>query len=258
MARILIVDDNLLCRHLLNEILGGAGHDIVGEAVDGLEAPTFVRDLRPDLVTLDLIMPRRGGLGTLQHLMLLDHTQPVVLSAAFPTPWQVHSALKLGARGLIMKPFERESLLEVVESALHGMTPRAVPEPRPQPAVPEPAIVESVEEPAGDQREFVRVNAALQVVVVTMDTEESVHTFTMNLSGSGMLLASGSFTLRQYVRFTILLDRHSEPVRGNGRVVRFDQHGRAAIEFERIAYTDHSRLVGYIRANQTPELARTG
>ena len=195
MARILIVDDNLLCRPLLSEILSGAGHDIVGEATDGLQAPTLVRDLRPDIVTLDLVMPRRGGLATLQHLRMLDHTQSVLLSAAFPTAWQINSALRLGAKGIIIKPFDREAVLNVVRNVLTDSGARqAVPPVALSPVVAEPVVDEHV-----DQREFIRVSVALRVVLSVGGRSDQLHTFTMNLSGSGMLLAIGGLSVGQYV-----------------------------------------------------------
>jgi two-component system, chemotaxis family, chemotaxis protein CheY len=118
MARILIVDDNLLMRTLLREILSGAGHEIVGEASDGLEAPARVRELHPDLVTLDLVMPGRSGIATLVHLLKIDPALVVVICSASLDQRRVIESLRLGARGLIIKPFNRSTVLEGVDKAL--------------------------------------------------------------------------------------------------------------------------------------------
>lgn len=117
-ARILIVDDNLLCRSLLREIISGAGHEVVGEAVDGFEAPQLVRALRPELVTLDLVMPGRNGLTVLQHLLTIDPWLPVVVCSASLDSVRVISAIRIGAKGFIVKPFTPNSVLDAVRSAL--------------------------------------------------------------------------------------------------------------------------------------------
>jgi two-component system chemotaxis response regulator CheY len=117
-ARILVVDDNLLARKVLREILNDAGHDVVGEAQDGLEAPCYLRQLHPDLVTLDLVMPGRGGLEALNHMLLIDPTLAVVVCSASLDQARVIAALRLGARGFIVKPLERQKVLEAVNCAL--------------------------------------------------------------------------------------------------------------------------------------------
>lgn len=253
MARILIVDDNLLCRSLMRQILVDAGHLIAGEAKDGMEAPAKVRDLRPDLVTLDLVMPNRGGMATLQHLMMLDHSLPVILCAAFPSEQRVITAVRLGAKGLILKPFERAAVVETVRTALAGVTLRPVPIPT-TPVVTEPIV----EEEDAPRREFIRINAGLRVVVASDARRDKLHTFTMNLSGSGMLLASGTLDQDEQVDFELFLSARGIPIEGTARVVRFDEHRRAALEFEQIAVPDYERLVAYIRANSTQDLAATG
>jgi two-component system chemotaxis response regulator CheY len=250
-ARILIVDDNLLCRSLMRQILVDAGHLIAGEAKDGLEAPAKVRDLRPDLVTLDLVMPNRGGMATLQHLMMLDHSLPVVLCAAFPSEQRVITAVRLGAKGLILKPFERAAVVETVTTALAGVTLRPVPMPA------TPVVTEPVIEEEAPRREFIRINAGLRVVVASNSRRDKLHTFTMNLSGSGMLLASGTLEQDEQIDFELFLSARGIPIEGTARVVRFDEHKRAALEFEQIAVPDYERLVAYIRANSIQDLAAT-
>ncbi len=118
MARILVVDDSLLTRKVLREILVDAGHDVVGEARDGLEAPVRVRQLHPDLVTLDLVMPGRGGLATLQHLLMLDPSLAVVVCSASLDQNKLITALRLGARGFIVKPFDQQTVMNAVSCAL--------------------------------------------------------------------------------------------------------------------------------------------
>ena len=117
-ARILVVDDNLLIRTLLREILSGAGHEVLAEAGDGDEAIKRYLELRPDLVTLDLVMPRRDGLATLAELRHLDPRARVIICSAWLTQPRVTTALRLGAKGFVSKPFDRRTLLAAVDAAL--------------------------------------------------------------------------------------------------------------------------------------------
>jgi two-component system, chemotaxis family, chemotaxis protein CheY len=132
-ARVLIVDDNLLCRTLLREILSDAGHEVVGEAEDGLQAPAAVRDLRPEVLTLDLVMPGRSGFATLRHVLAIDPSLAVVVCSASGDQARVIRAVRLGASGFIIKPFDRDTVLGAIGTALadrqRNSWPPADPEP---------------------------------------------------------------------------------------------------------------------------------
>jgi AmiR/NasT family two-component response regulator len=117
-ARIVIVDDSLLIRQVLRTILTEAGHEIVGEAEDGMQAPLLVRQLRPDLVTLDLVMPGRSGMAALRHMLLIDPTLAVVVCSASLSESKVIQALRLGAKGFIVKPIDRQRVPDTVAGAL--------------------------------------------------------------------------------------------------------------------------------------------
>ena len=118
MARVVIVDDNLLSRTLLRRILNDGEHEVVGEAADGVRAPACVDEVRPELVTLDLVMPGRGGLATLEHLLMVDPSLAVVVCSASLDRQRVLAALRLGAKGFIVKPFNHETVLDTVRDAL--------------------------------------------------------------------------------------------------------------------------------------------
>ena len=118
MARVVIVDDNLLSRTLLRRIFSDGGHEVVGEAADGVRAPASVDEVRPELVTLDLVMPGRGGLATLEHLLMVDPSLAVVVRSASLDQQRVLAALRLGAKGFIVKPFNHETVLDTVRDAL--------------------------------------------------------------------------------------------------------------------------------------------
>ncbi len=118
MARVLLVDDNLLIRTQLRQILSEAGHEVVGEAEDGLEAPGCVRELDPDLVLLDIVMPGRGGLDALQHMLMIHPSLAVVVCSGTLDQRHVLAALRRGAKGFIVKPFERDAVLGSIDAAL--------------------------------------------------------------------------------------------------------------------------------------------
>ena len=87
---------------------------VIGEAQDGLLAPDLVRELDPDLVTLDLIMPGRDGLATLQHLLQIDPCVTVVVCSASLDQTRVIDALRHGANAFIAKPFDQQTVLDAV------------------------------------------------------------------------------------------------------------------------------------------------
>jgi DNA-binding NarL/FixJ family response regulator len=118
LARVVIVDDSLLIRGLLGKILTEAGHEVVGEAEDGLQAPLVVRELRPELVMLDLVMPGRSGMSALRHMLLVDPSLSVVVCSASCSQSRVIEALRLGAKGFIVKPLDWRQVLVAVNSAL--------------------------------------------------------------------------------------------------------------------------------------------
>lgn len=246
MARIVIVDDNLMIRMLLREILDGGDHEIVGEAHDGLQAESMVRALRPELVTLDLGMPVRGGLESLPYLLSVDPSLVVVVCSAFLDQRRVIAALRSGASGFIVKPFDRQSVLASVDEALvrAGQTERATDASSP-PGLPIASGSAQVED---DQREFGRVPTGL-AVRVTPDGGPSMITVTVDVSGSGLLLSAGRFAVGTLVDFCLQLSSGYGEIEGRARVARIDGDGRPALAFEQVSVDAHERLIAHIRAD---------
>ncbi len=118
MARILIVDDAAFMRMMLKDILGKNGHEILGEAANGAEAVKKYRELKPDLVTLDIIMPEVGGIEALKQIMSEHPNANVVMCSALGQEAMVKEALAAGARDFIVKPFQKDKVLEVVSKVL--------------------------------------------------------------------------------------------------------------------------------------------
>jgi len=118
MARVLVVDDAAFMRKVLSDALAAGGHEVAGEAGDGEAALAAYRELRPDLVTLDITMPGKDGLATLRELVELDPAALVVICSALGQETKVLEAIKAGAKDFVVKPFERDRLLSAVEKAL--------------------------------------------------------------------------------------------------------------------------------------------
>ncbi len=116
--RVLIVDDAAFMREMLRDILGEAGYEIVSEAVDGDQAVAAFREHSPDLVTLDIVMPRKSGLEALREIVALDGNAKVVMCSALGQEALVMEALESGATDFIVKPFKPDQALGVIEKAL--------------------------------------------------------------------------------------------------------------------------------------------
>ena len=116
--RILVTDDSMLMRSKLRMILEAEGYEVVGEAANGIEAIKKYKDLRPDLVTLDILMPIKDGFQALREIRAIDPAAKVIMVSSTLTKEKILEALKLGARNFLLKPFNHEALLKVVKSVI--------------------------------------------------------------------------------------------------------------------------------------------
>jgi two-component system, chemotaxis family, chemotaxis protein CheY len=118
MARVLIVDDAAFMRKLLTDALTNGGHEVVGEAGNGIEAVARWQELRPELTTLDITMPEKDGLAALAEIMAIDPSAKIIMCSALGQEGKVLEAVKLGAKDFVVKPFQPPRVLEAVEKAL--------------------------------------------------------------------------------------------------------------------------------------------
>lgn len=114
MARVLIVDDARFMRLVLRRILTQAGHEIVGEAKDGVEAVEMYAEKRPDVMTLDIVMPRQNGIEAVREIMQFDPHAKIIMVTALGQEAFVLDAIKAGAREFIIKPFRNEEIVKAV------------------------------------------------------------------------------------------------------------------------------------------------
>jgi response regulator NasT len=107
--RVLIAEDEALIRMDLREMLIEEGHEVVGEARDGAEAIELARSTRPDLVFMDINMPRVSGIEAAETIGV-ERLAPVVMVTAFSQASYVESAAAAGAMGYVVKPFSRADI----------------------------------------------------------------------------------------------------------------------------------------------------
>jgi two-component system chemotaxis response regulator CheY len=118
MARVLVVDDAAFMRKMVSDALAKGGHEVVGEAGNGVEAISQFQALKPDLMTLDITMPEKDGLAALADIMAADPSAKVVMCSALGQESKVLEAIKLGAKDFVVKPFQADRVIDAVGKAL--------------------------------------------------------------------------------------------------------------------------------------------
>ena len=116
--RVLIVDDALFMRTMLREIFVAAGWQVVAEADDGEQAIEIYQIQKPDLVTMDVVMPEMGGIEALKKILAQDPLARIVVCSALGQKRLILEAIQAGAKDFIVKPFQQEQVLEVVERVI--------------------------------------------------------------------------------------------------------------------------------------------
>ena len=124
--RIFVTDDHAIVRKGLRTLIAGeSGMELVGEAADGLEAVPKIRALQPDVILMDLIMPRQGGLETIVQIKSEMPDARIMVLTSFAEEEQVFSAIKAGALGYLLKDSSPDQLVQAIhdvycgESSLH-------------------------------------------------------------------------------------------------------------------------------------------
>jgi two-component system chemotaxis response regulator CheY len=118
MARILVADDAVFMRMVVSDAIALAGHEVVGEACNGVEAVARYQELRPDAVTLDITMPEKDGLSALADIMAADPSARVVMCSALGQERKALAAMQLGAKDFVVKPFHPERVARALAQAL--------------------------------------------------------------------------------------------------------------------------------------------
>jgi len=118
-VRVLIVDDAVFMRSMIREILTRTGRfEILAEAANGQEAVDRFVELRPDLVTMDIVMPEMDGIEATKEILRIDPGATIVICSALGQEALVVESIAAGARDFIVKPFAPDKVLAVLETVL--------------------------------------------------------------------------------------------------------------------------------------------
>ncbi|MFJ4467094.1 response regulator [Streptomyces sp. NPDC089424] len=120
MIRVLVADDQAIVRAGVTLLLRTAGEDVVGEAADGHEAVRLAERLRPDVVLMDLRMPRMDGIEATRRTLATVPGTHVLMLTTFEDDAEIYGALSAGAVGYLLKDGPAESMLDAVRRAVHG------------------------------------------------------------------------------------------------------------------------------------------
>ena len=115
---ILIVDDLTFIKMVLRDLVEKAGFHVVAEASDGEEAVRLYEEKRPDLVLMDITMPKMDGLSALKRIMAIDPAARVIMCSALGQQQLMVQAVQLGAKDFIVKPFRPERVLQSIKKTL--------------------------------------------------------------------------------------------------------------------------------------------
>ncbi len=118
MARVLVADDASFMRQMIREIVESEGFEVCGEASDGVEAVDEFKRLQPDVVTMDIVMPRKSGIDAVRGIVAIDPGACVVMCSALGQETLVTEAIQAGAKDFIVKPFKPDVVIETLKKAL--------------------------------------------------------------------------------------------------------------------------------------------
>jgi two-component system chemotaxis response regulator CheY len=115
---VLVCDDAIFMRTMIADILAAAGYEVIGEAETGVQAVQKYRELKPDLVTMDIVMPDMGGIDAVREICKLDPDAKVLMCSAMGQQALVVEAIQAGAKDFVVKPFQPSRVLEAVQRVL--------------------------------------------------------------------------------------------------------------------------------------------
>lgn len=115
--KVLIVDDSVVMRTMIRDVLTKNGFEVVGQAKNGVEAMDLYTKLRPDLVTMDVIMPGETGIDVVKKIMAVDAGAKILMVSGLNQKSLVLQAMESGAREFVVKPFEHKDLIEAANKA---------------------------------------------------------------------------------------------------------------------------------------------
>lgn len=118
MARVLVTDDASFMRMMMKQILSQGGHEVVAEAANGQEAIEQYTTHQPDVVTMDITMPVMDGIEAVRGIKLTHPDAKILMCSAMGQKDMVMDAINAGAKGFLVKPFDRNKVLEEINRLL--------------------------------------------------------------------------------------------------------------------------------------------
>ncbi len=116
--KILVVVDAAFMRMMIKDILTKNGYNVVGEAENGEKAVEKYKELKPDLVIMDITMPEVDGIQAVREIKKVDEDAKIIMCSAMGQQAMVIESIQAGARDFIVKPFQAERVLEAVRKVL--------------------------------------------------------------------------------------------------------------------------------------------
>ena len=115
---ILICDDAAFMRMMIKDILTKNGYNVAGEAENGLRAVEKYKEVKPDLVLMDITMPEMDGICALKEIKKIDSSATVIMCSAMGQQAMVIESIQAGAKDFIVKPFQAERVIEAVKKVM--------------------------------------------------------------------------------------------------------------------------------------------
>lgn len=120
MANIIIVDDSTMARRSLAAILKHAGHTVVAEAANGMQAYNAYERHNPDLVTMDIAMPVMNGIDSIKKILKAHPHAVIIIVSAMNQRASIFEAIQSGAKHYILKPFTYEKVVDIINQVLNS------------------------------------------------------------------------------------------------------------------------------------------
>ncbi len=117
-STILVVDDAAFMRMMIKDVLTKNGYDVVGEAENGQKAIEKYKELRPELVIMDITMPEVDGIQAVKEIKGMDGAANIIMCSAMGQQAMVIEAIQAGAKDFIVKPFQADRVIEAVKKVL--------------------------------------------------------------------------------------------------------------------------------------------
>ena len=120
MKKVLIVDDASVARLIIKKILTQSDFTIIGEATNGKDALVKYKELKPDIVTMDMIMPEADGIQATKDIIAFDENAKVVIVSGIDQKEMLAQAINAGASSYIVKPFESDRVISTLNEVLNN------------------------------------------------------------------------------------------------------------------------------------------